>query len=193
MTNHGHLKEIHETPSISSSEAPSLLKRFQTLLGTGPYLILLGVVFESLTIGIRRWMSFPIDFGSGIQTGLTILCIIGFLSGMAWFNRSLNLIRVHLFDGKRELVTHGPFSYVRHPLYATLLLTAPPVLIIWFSDLVFVVPWVVILALSHVIVILEERKLIQQFGDHYRQYRKYVPALIPFKGNGGKRFHRHEG
>jgi protein-S-isoprenylcysteine O-methyltransferase Ste14 len=29
---------------------------------------------------------------------------------------------------------------------------------------------------------LEERDLIQQFGDRYRRYRQYAPMLVPLPG-----------
>ena len=110
---------------------------------------------------------------------------------MIWFSRSLNLIRVHLLAGKHELVTHGPFAYVRHPLYATVLLTIPPLVIVWFSDFLFVIPWVLMLIITHYVVSLEERELIKVFGEDYEKYREYVPALLPYKGNGGQRYREH--
>ena len=190
MTNHCKFKENNETISIKNDKTPSLRKRLKNLLGSGPYLLLLGLLFESLTIFIRRWISFPILISSLMQIVLATLCIIVFLAGMIWFNRSLNLIKVHLFENKRELITHGPFNYVRHPLYSTLLLTLPPMMIIWLSDLLFVIPWVVILISSHYLVILEEKKMISIFGENYQKYKRFVPALLPLKGNGGKRYRK---
>ncbi len=96
-----------------------------------------------------------------------------------------------MLDEKSKLITHGPFNYVTHPLYATLLLTVPPLLIIWFSDLLFLVPWVVILILSHYVVFLEERGLIKIFGEDYEKYRRFVPPLLPYKGAGGKLYREH--
>ena len=191
MTNHSKSKENNETISIKKRKTPSLLKRFKNLLGAGPYLLLLGLLFESLTISIRGWISFPISLSSEMQIILTTLCIIVFLASMIWFKRTLNLIKVNLLDDKREFITHGPFNYVRHPLYSTLLLTTPPMLIIWFSDLLLIIPWVVILVLSHYVVILEEQELIKIFGDKYEKYRRFVPALLPLKGNGGKLYRKH--
>ena len=110
------------------------------MLGAGPHLLLLGFLAESVTIFIRRWISFAISISDEMQIILTLLCLMAFLSGMIWFNRTLNLIKVHLADEKREFMTHGPFNYVRHPLYATLILTIPPMFIIWSSDLLFIIP-----------------------------------------------------
>jgi len=97
------------------------------------------------------------------------------------------LIKVHLSNRKDELINHGPFAYVRHPLYSALMITIPPLVIIWLSDLLFFIPWVLILIVSHYVVRLEERGLIEAFGEDYKRYRRYVPALIPYKGAIGKR------
>jgi len=127
-----------------------------------------------------------------MQVILSVPCISVCMLGMIWFNRSLNLIKVNLLDEKRKLITDGPFNYVRHPLYTTLLLTIPPLLVIWFSDLLFFIPWVVILTLSHYVVSLEERGLIKIFGEDYEKFRRFVPPLLPYKGNGGKLYREHQ-
>ena len=190
MTNHRKSRENNRTLSVQKDETPSLLRRVKNLLGAGPQLLLLGLLFESFTIFIRRWISFPVSISWRMQMILTTLCIVVFLAGMIWFHRSLNLIKVHLLANKRELITQGPFNYVRHPLYSTLLLTLPPLLIICLSDLLFIIPWVLILILSHYIVILEEKILIGIFGDKYQKYTRFVPPLLPLKGNGGRRYRK---
>jgi len=126
-----------------------------------------------------------------MQVILTVPCITVCLLGLIWFNLSLNLIKVNLLDEKSKLITHGPFNFVRHPLYSTLLLTIPPLMIIWFSDLLFLIPWIVLFILSHYVVSLEERGLIKIFGEDYEKYRRFVPALLPYKGAGGKLYREH--
>jgi protein-S-isoprenylcysteine O-methyltransferase Ste14 len=166
----------------------SLLRGIRSLVGVGIHLLLLSLLLEAVTLVVRQWISFPISLPFETQVFLTGLCVAACLSGVIWFNRSLNLIRVHLLDGKKDLVTHGPFAYVRHPLYATLLITIPPLMIVWLSDLLFFIPWVLMLILSHCPVRLEERGLIEVFGKDYERYRRYVPALLPYKGAGGQRY-----
>jgi protein-S-isoprenylcysteine O-methyltransferase Ste14 len=107
---------------------------------------------------------------------------------MIWFNRSLDLIKINFSNGENRLITHGPFAYVRHPLYSALIITIPPLFIIWFVDLLFFIPWILIILISHFIVSIEERGLIDAFGENYEKYRKSVPALLPYKGASGKRF-----
>jgi protein-S-isoprenylcysteine O-methyltransferase Ste14 len=172
----------------NKSKLVSFMRGIKDLLGVGMYLLLLGLFLEGLAVVVRQWISFPISLSSEAQILFTVLCVAVCLLSVIWFNRSLNLIKVHLLDGENELITSGPFAYVRHPLYSTLLMTIPPLVVVWFSDLIFFVPWILILVISHPLVRLEERGLIAAFGQDYERYRRYVPALLPYKGAGGKRY-----
>lgn len=86
--------------------------------------------------------------------------------------------------GAPFLVTAGPFSRVRNPLYlGNLLMYSGAALIanIWL-------PWLVIVTLLffglqyHLIVDLEEEKLAELFGDQYLKYKSQVPRFIPSIG-----------
>ena len=172
----------------SESKPVSLVSGIRDLLGVGMYVLLLGLILEGLALAIQPCISFPVSLASETQILLTVLCVTVCLLGALWFNRSLNLIKVHLLNGKNELIANDPFAYVRHPLYATLVMTIPPLPIVWLSDLLFFVPWILILVLAHPLVHLEEQGLISVFGQDYERYRRYVPALIPYKGSRGKHY-----
>jgi protein-S-isoprenylcysteine O-methyltransferase Ste14 len=171
----------------NTSTLPSLIRRIKGLVGAGIYLLLMAFFLEGITLGMQQWVSFPLSLTVEPQVFFTVPCIALCLFGLIWFNRSLNLIEVHLLHGRKELITHGPFSYVRHPLYATLMITMPPLVIIWRSDLLFFIPWVLIVIVSHYVVRIEERELLEIFGEEYKRYQRHVPALLPFRGAGGKR------
>ena len=77
------------------------------------------------------------------------------------------------------LAIRGPYRYVRHPLYSlflVLLWAAPDVTAerLLFNGLF--TAWIVVGTR------LEERDLVSQFGDDYREYQKQVPMLIPWPG-----------
>jgi protein-S-isoprenylcysteine O-methyltransferase Ste14 len=180
---------IVEMPDHTSTSG-SFLSDIRSLLGAGFHLLLVGSFLEGITLAIQQWISCPFSVTFKTQVFMTVPCIALCLFGVIWFNRSLNLIEVHLLHAREELITHGPFSYVRHPLYATLMITMPPLVIIWRSDLIFIAPWILIVITSHYIVRIEERKLLKTFGDDYKRYQTHVPALLPFKGGGGQRYQR---
>lgn len=179
------------TTKQQESKHPSLLERFKNLLGVGLYLLLVGLVLEALTIVVRQWVSFPVSLTIEMQIAVTFLYVLLCLLGTAWFNYSLNLVKTHLLSGEYKLITYGPFNYVRHPLYATLLMTLPPLMIIWYADILFLVPWILMFTIAHYVVLVEERGLVKTFGEDYKIYQKYVPALLPYKGVGGKRYREY--
>lgn len=81
--------------------------------------------------------------------------------------------------GDHELVRHGPFAYVRHPIYSALLglLVATSMsLSVW---------WALPLAASVYLLgtrsrtSREERLLTETFGTVYQDYCKQVPWLFP--------------
>ena len=166
----------------------ALMRGLKSLLGVGLYLLLLGLLLEGLTIILWQWISFPIPLTREAQILLTVPCAVACILGVIWFNRTLNLVKAHLLGGQQELVTHGLFTYVRHPLYATIMMTMPPLVIVWFADLLFFIPWILVVIASHYIVAFEERDLVEAFGEEYERYRRYVPALLPYKGAGGRRY-----
>jgi protein-S-isoprenylcysteine O-methyltransferase Ste14 len=169
----------------------SFLIGLKNLLGVGIYLLLVGILLEVLLIIVHKYVSIPISIPLIWKIALTILCVIFCLSGMIWFNKTLDLTGIYLAGGENKLMTHGPFNYVRHPLYATLMITIPPMLIIWFEDMVFIVPWILIFVIAKNIIKIEERGLVRIFGDEYKKYMEFVPGLIPYKGSGGERFRKH--
>ena len=84
-----------------------------------------------------------------------------------------------------KLVTNGPYSRVRHPMYAGFLLWG----ITW---LLFTDNWFVGGALVGIVVLVvvfrlpdEEKILTEHFGDEYRQYMARTGRFIPFGSRKG--------
>lgn len=77
------------------------------------------------------------------------------------------------------LITHGPYGWVRHPIYTgvLLLLCGTAIMMGTLSTLVEVAA--VILALS-LKLRTEESLMTETFGEQYISYRRRVKALIPF-------------
>lgn len=81
-----------------------------------------------------------------------------------------------LFASHR-LVTSGPFSIVRHPMYAGLTLAAFGALLIYST---WTTMFLAICApLTFVRTRNEERALEAEFGEEWREYCKRVPAFFP--------------
>jgi protein-S-isoprenylcysteine O-methyltransferase Ste14 len=80
---------------------------------------------------------------------------------------------------EHQLITSGPYSIVRHPIYSGILLG-------FVGSAIAIGEWrgilaVVIALLSFLYKLrLEERWMREHFGDAYRAYCRRVRALIPF-------------
>jgi methanethiol S-methyltransferase len=131
-----------------------------------------GALLVAVPPGIFRW-SFRIIFG---------LTVAGFLwSGMSLkyfdpFGIGPFLGRTSVNQEQVSLTIKGPYRLVRHPLYLL------SIVMIWScpdltSDrLLFNLLWT-----GWIIVgaCWEERDLVDQFGDAYREYQRRVPMLVP--------------
>jgi protein-S-isoprenylcysteine O-methyltransferase Ste14 len=79
-----------------------------------------------------------------------------------------------------ELITSGPYSLVRHPIYTGLLLAIVGCAVArgeWRGVLAVVL---VFFALWQKLK-LEEKWMRAQFGESYQAYSRRVPALLPFQ------------
>lgn len=100
----------------------------------------------------------------------------------AWAVRTLGQFFTPTVQIKKEhqLINSGPYSIIRHPSYfaAFLTITGAAVLLQSITGIV-----VSVLAMSiayYVRISIEERKLIQHFGNQYRKYMLQTKRIIPF-------------
>ena len=78
-----------------------------------------------------------------------------------------------------ELVTTGPYRWVRHPIYSGLLLMALG-WAVWRGRYSGFWGLAVLLLLFSIKARAEEQLMIQNFGDAYRSYKARVKALVPY-------------
>ncbi len=121
---------------------------------------------------LNRYVFLPIIFG--VLPGMLIM----FISIKKYFVALSGIRRVMGESEIVELKVNGIHNYVRHPLYSGTLL------FVW--GLFFIYPYlnnlicVVLLTLYVWIgVKFEEKKLVQVFGQQYKDYSYAVPRFIP--------------
>lgn len=86
--------------------------------------------------------------------------------------------------GAPVLITWGPYKWVRNPLYAgnAVMGLGWALMVGWHWVLVFIAAF--LLLYSMIIIPAEEEFLEKKFGETYRNYKKLVPALIPYPRRG---------
>lgn len=82
--------------------------------------------------------------------------------------------------GSGQLHVAGLYSYVRHPSYAGMMGAMLGVCLLAGTMLLWALAAVWLL-LMRTMIFFEERELAARFGSAYVDYRRRVPALLPFR------------
>lgn len=160
---------------------PPAVERSTYLVATSAALALLFWFWQPITE--------PVVWQVGKSAGVALLWSLFTLGWLLVLVSSFQIDHFELF-GLRQVVArlrrrNAPsirfstpllYRFVRHPLYAGLLLGLWCVPVMTAGRLLFA------LGLSAYILVgiaFEERDLVQQFGDRYRKYREQVGMLIP--------------
>jgi len=84
-------------------------------------------------------------------------------------------------SGRTEpLVVSGPQRYVRHPLYAGVVVMVFGWAVLTSVTFVLVATLVVFIWFRFLLIPFEERELNALFGEEYRRYCDETPAMVPF-------------
>jgi len=79
---------------------------------------------------------------------------------------------------KGKLLREGIYGVVRHPRYLSALVSLVGIALV--SNYIGLYILVLLLfPVGYLTIVLEERELVERFGDAYRQYQREVPRLIP--------------
>ena len=154
------------------------------------------VLLASLALMLLFWQWRPIAIDVWrLDSSSTLAMILRCIFGFGWVLAFVSTILIDHFDlfglrqvwlhmmGKpytaRGFVTPGPYQFVRHPLYVGWLLVFWMTPTMTLGHLVFALG-----ATAYILFAIpfEERDLIREFGDKYRDYRHRVPMLVPFTG-----------
>ena len=160
--------------------APHYQKR-ASITASGPTLV--GLFFEILGIALAFTLRLPAGSSPGIARLalswlLAALAILIAWTSVTHLGRQFR-IRAGLY-ADHQLVRTGPYTIVRHPIYASLLSML-------LCTLLVLTPWqwmplavAVFLLGTEIRVHTEDRLLASRFGDQFSNYQRSVPAYIPF-------------
>jgi protein-S-isoprenylcysteine O-methyltransferase Ste14 len=141
--------------------AEGLEPRFSALAGTF-LLILLSV------LPAGEPPKAVIIFGLGlVMTGFALSSYV-----LAWLGRSFSIM-----PEARRLVTHGPYSLVRHPLYIVEEIAAVGIIIMTYSlpaVVIGLIHWGLQLRRMH-----NEEKVLRAAFPEYDKYCRHTPRVIP--------------
>ena len=109
--------------------------------------------------------------------GLTVLGILLF----AWAHQALgvNWTAVLALSEEQELVTSGPYRWVRHPMYTAFLVIGFGFWFLSANGLVGLIYFSTLLLMVWTRLPAEEEMMVERFGERYRAYQKTTGSLLP--------------
>ena len=165
--------------AVTSFQAKTSVRRGLNSAGVlWRFAVLILAIFLSQGVA-RGWIPRPAPFPYGVQiVGVALTAFgVGFAI-WARFRLGSNWGMPMTLREKPELVTGGPYAFVRHPIYTgiffAMLGTALAVGAWWF--------FVAFIALGYFLISTgqEEKDMIQHFPDAYPAYKARTKRLIPF-------------
>lgn len=154
--------------------------------------MIITLVVWGLLITIQDAFPVPrLQLSSGWKWGLTLLFLA---DGFGTFFWSLTTLASSRYD--QQLVTAGPYAFIRHPMYAALFLSGTGAVAFAAES------WLVLLGVVPLhlwwmwLVRLEEQALIRRWGDTYLAYAvdtgQFFPRLTTLKKAFSEAWHRDD-
>ena len=116
----------------------------------------------------------------GLELPATVLALLGLAVALwARVNLARNWSREPEFKQGHELITTGPYRYVRHPIYSGMMLMVLGTAL-FTARVVLLGVWAALFFIFWHRSRLEEALLTEHFPEQYPAYKQRTKALIPF-------------
>ena len=141
----------------------------------------LSMLAYAVNPGWMAWSSLPVPTWLrwvGVVVGMALLPLL------AWVFRSLgnNISETFLTKERHRLVTHGPYRWVRHPLYGAASVAFLALGLVAANAFMLLMGVLAFVAVALLVVPREEAELEAKFGGSYLEYRRRTGLLLPRVG-----------
>ena len=145
------------------------------MFGTGPRGLAISFVLLIIAFYLKGPLSIPnISINLTFRVFALTLSVLFTIILVSW-----SVISLPAKTRGNRLVTEGAFKYFRHPLYAAFLLFFNFGLAIFLNNWIFII-WAIILhPIWHINIIGEEKLMLKQFPDDYKNYCLKTGRFIP--------------
>lgn len=149
--------------------------KLKNVFGSGP----LGIIIIVLLIIILLKIENILNLKKIILNNYLILLII-FLMVVGLIIVVHAMISLPVSKRGKELVTKGPYKYVRHPIYSAVIFLFYPAIALLLKSWFLLIGTVLVYLIFKIVIRYEEKHLIETFGDKYKEYMNNVQQFIPF-------------
>lgn len=161
-------------PSLEKEEQ-SREKSFSLILASILFVIIVNAVMVWLDVLLIHSLAFKIIGLILYLTGLVLRYWSLILLGKN-FSRDVEVYR------DQELISHGTYKFIRHPLYTGLFLLTVSVPLYCGNLMVFLAAVVIMVAAINIRINEEERFMEDVLGDRYVEWKNQRSKMIPFIG-----------
>ncbi len=147
-----------------------------------PTLPIIAVVIWILVTGIYPDLVYQQIFPDGIVASIagTIITILG-LGFAIWARLHLgtNWSGLPIIRVDHKLIRTGPYTIVRNPIYTGILIAFVGTAIV-IGKFWAIIAILIVFVAFFMKIRIEEKFLLEEFGEDYLKYKKEVKSLIPF-------------
>ena len=171
------IRVIYRVPASRKPGRRVNLERSGVLVSTIILCLLVSMVLYIISPEWMRWSHLELPrlirwAGVGMAVVLILLVV--------WIHHTLGKFysaRLEIREG-HEVVTTGPYSRVRHPMYAVLYVFGLSLGLV-SANIMLLVFSVFLIYPLRLITIREEQMMLDRFGDEYRDYMRRTGRLFP--------------
>ncbi|MFX0097717.1 MAG: isoprenylcysteine carboxylmethyltransferase family protein [Candidatus Hodarchaeota archaeon] len=141
--------------------------------------MLISVILYLLAPAWFLWSQLPLP---PVIRAIGVLTLISSLPILIWTHRTLGKYYAAVLELKEKhtLITSGPYSRIRHPMYTVFIIFTISLALISANLFVIVFSIFVIIPFPS-IAKQEEQMLLGLFGDEYRDYMRQTNRFFPLK------------
>lgn len=175
------IERLWETFFSTEERRPYKLYGDWTLVATSISYLIMSIAMLLEFFIIQRKSNFAI-----MGIGIIIFVFAGFLR--FWGIRTLgSQWAVHAVGASKikkteiTLIKQGPYKYIRHPIYAGIILEVMSLPLIPNCYYTFLFALLINVPMQILRAYYEEQTSMRKFGKEYLDYKKEVPAFLPLK------------
>lgn len=139
-------------------------------------LVIIVIYILNASPALRKYLDLHFSYNAEV---LGVILLATGIAFAIWARRHLgrNWSGTPSIKEGHELVTSGPYHFLRHPIYTGMILA------LLGSSLVNGVSWIIAFVIVTIFFLFrirtEERYMMQLFPDKYPEYKKRTKALVP--------------
>ncbi len=148
-----------------------------TRWGIGPQFTIISLIYAAIVLVIQNTLLPELRF---IIYSTRINKIIGIvLMHIGFIIFLIPAFTIDKYFSEGKLCTKGVYAYLRHPIYAAWISFIVPGFVIFRGSVLGITIPIFMYIIFRALIPVEEKYLLDRFGDEYREYKSKVWAVFP--------------